>query len=104
MAAEKGRGKDRQGRGRGADASAARPISVQVQTGYKQDEQPRAFELDGKRFTVLSIKKTWRQESGEGRRHKVFFRVHTHEGRSHDIAKDENSGEWTLEPFASSSD
>lgn len=81
-----------------------RPISVQVQSSFKQEDVPRAFELDGKRFTVLSIKKQWKEESEEGRRDKVFYRVHTHEGRSHDIARDENTGEWTLEPFASKSD
>jgi hypothetical protein len=81
--------------------SGSRPIVVQTQSGFKQDEQPRAFELEGKRFTVLSIKKTWKEESDDGRRHKVFFRVHTHEGRSHDIARNENTGEWTLEPFSS---
>lgn len=85
----------------GKESSKAQPITVQTQSGYKQDAQPRVFELDGKRFTVLSIKKQWREESEEGRRGKVFFRVHTHEGRSHDIAMDENTGEWTLEPFAS---
>jgi len=85
----------------GQAGEEARPIAVQVQAGYKQGEQPRAFELDGKRFTVLSIRKQWKEESDEGRRGKVFFRVHTHEGRSHDIARDENTGEWTLEPFAS---
>lgn len=78
-----------------------RPVTVQTQSGFKQDEQPRAFEVDGKRFTVLSIKKQWKEESEEGRRDKVFYRVHTHEGRSHDIAFDGNTGEWTLEPFAS---
>lgn len=103
MSAEHQQEQDQQESGKG-EASDPRPITVQTQSGYKQNEQPRAFELDGKRFTVLAIKKTWKQESGEGRRQKVFFRVHTHEGRSHDIAKDENSGEWTLEPFASSRD
>lgn len=85
-------------------ATGPRPITVLTQSGFKQSEQPRAFEHDGKRFTVLAIKKTWKQDSGEGRRSKSFYRVHTHEGRSHDIARDENTGEWTLEPFASTHD
>jgi hypothetical protein len=85
----------------GKGSEAAQSISVQTQSGFKQDEQPRAFELDGKRFTVLSVKKTWKEESEDGRRHKVYYRVHTHEGRSHDIARNENTGEWTLEPFSS---
>ena len=96
--------KENQGQARRQGGEGSRPINVQVQTGYKQDEQPRAFELDGKRFTIISIKKQWKEESEEGRRSKVFFRVHTHEGRSHDIARDENTGDWTLEPFASSHD
>ncbi|MHB0915671.1 MAG: hypothetical protein ACYC5A_10790 [Thermoleophilia bacterium] len=94
----------KKGSGQQGAAAEPQPITVMTQSGFKQSGQPRAFELDGKRFTVLSIKKTWKQDSGEGRRSKSFFRVHTHEGRSHDIARDENTGEWTLEPFASKHD
>ena len=74
------------------------PITVHSYSGYKKDEKPRAFELEGSRLTVLSVKKTWQEESAKGRHRKAFFRVHAHNGRTYDIALDEGSGEWTLEP------
>lgn len=75
-----------------------KPITVHAYSGFKKDEKPRAFELDGKRLTVLSVKKTWREESDQGRHRKTFFRVHAHNGRTYDIALDAGNGEWTMEP------
>lgn len=83
--------------GRKPDAPAGRPITVHSYSGYKKDEQPRSFELDGKRFTILSVKKTWQEESVKSRRRKTCFRVRTHNGRTYDIALDGGTGTWTLE-------
>ena len=80
------------------EEKAGKPITVYSYSGYKKDEKPRAFELDGARLTVLSVKKTWQEESVKGRHRKTFFRVHAHNGRTYDIALDESTGEWTLEP------
>ena len=76
------------------------PITVHSFSGFKKDEKPRAFEIDGKRLTVLSVKKTWQEEAEKGRRRKTFFRIHAHNGRTYDIALDAGTGEWTLEPAA----
>lgn len=76
------------------------PVTVHSYSGFKGEERPRAFELEGRRLTVLSVKKTWQEEAGQGRRRKTVFRVHAHDGRSYDLARDANTGEWTLEPFA----
>ncbi|MHB9112230.1 MAG: DUF6504 family protein [Thermoleophilia bacterium] len=80
------------------DQKAGKPITVHAYSGFKKDEKPRAFELNGKRLTVLSVKKTWQEESEHGRHRKTFFRVHAHNGRTYDIAIDAGTGEWTLEP------
>lgn len=82
------------------DKAAGKPITVYSYSGFKKDERPRAFELDGKRLTVLSVKKTWQEESAEGRHRKTVFRVHAHDGRNYDIALDASTGKWTLEPFS----
>jgi len=74
------------------------PITVHAVSGFKKDEKPRAFELEDKRLTVLSIKKTWQEESAKGRHRKTCFRVHAHNGRTYDICLDAGTGEWTLEP------
>ncbi|MHB1390275.1 MAG: DUF6504 family protein [Thermoleophilia bacterium] len=86
------------GRGHEEKQPAGRPITVHANSGFKQGERPRAFELDGRKLTVLQVKQTWQTESAKGRGHKNFFRVHAHDGRTYDIALDEGTGEWTLEP------
>lgn len=77
----------------------SRLITVHTRPGYKKDESPRSFEIDGRKLTVLSVKKRWQLEATEGRHRKFLFRVHAHDGRSYDIALDEGTGEWTLEPW-----
>ena len=85
--------------GAAAGKPAATPIKVYSHAGYKRDERPRAFELEGRRLTVLRVKKTWQEESAASGRRKTVFRVHAHDGRSYDIALDGATGQWTLEPF-----
>lgn len=75
-----------------------KPITVHAWSGFKKDEKPRSFEVDGKRLTVLSVKKTWQEESEKGRHRKTYFRIHAHNGRTYDISLDASNGEWTLEP------
>ncbi len=84
----------------GGEQGSGKPITVHAYSGYKKDEQPRSFEVDGRRLTVLSVKKTWRQESEKSRRQKIFFQVRCHDGRSYNIALDEGTGQWTLEPWS----
>ncbi len=103
MAIEKKKQTDRTGEaaentGEQPEEKTGRTITVHSYSGFKQDEKPRAFELDGKRITVLSVKKTWQEESAKGRHRKTWFRVHAHNGLTYDIALDSGTGEWTLEP------
>ena len=85
--------------GGGESPPAGKPITVHAYSGFKSDERPRSFELEGKKLTVLRVKKTWQEESAASRRRKTFFRVHAHDGRTYDIAHDEGTGQWTLEPY-----
>ncbi len=93
-----------------SDKTAADPkesgkqIIVHSHSGYKKDEKPRSFELDGRRLTILAIKKQWQEESEKTRGRKSFFQVHCHDGRSYNIALDEGTGQWTLEPWSSGHD
>src|SRR5660397_109667 len=80
MAIEKKKQADRIGEAGGSsgekpEEKTGKPITVHSYAGFKQDEKPRAFEVDGMRFTVLSVKKTWQEESEKGRHRKTFFRV-----------------------------
>lgn len=80
------------------EAEAGQPITVHSYAGFKSDERPRSFELDGKKLTVLMVIKTWREESAQGHHRKTVFRVHAHDGRQYDIALDEGTAAWSLEP------
>jgi len=84
----------------GKQEAASRPITVHAVSGFKSDERPRAFELDGKKLTVLRVIKTWREESAKGRHRVTVFRVHAHDGRQYDIALDEGTDMWSLLPRA----
>ncbi len=88
------------GKGGGQEEPTGKRITVHSHSGYKKDEKPRSFEIDGRRLTVLSVKKTWQEESSKTRGRKTFFQVHCHDGRSYNIALDEGTGEWTLEPWS----
>lgn len=77
---------------------AGKPITVHSYSGFKRDESPRSFELDGKKLTVLRVVKTWQDESAQGRHRKTVFRVRAHDGKTYDIALDQGTGDWTLEP------
>jgi len=103
MAIEKKKQTDRTGEaaentGEQPEEKTGRPITVHSYSGFKQDEKPRAFELDGKRITILSVKKTWQEEAEKGRHRQTWFRVHAHNGRTYDLCLDSGTGEWTLEP------
>ncbi|MCL4310395.1 MAG: hypothetical protein M0Z32_08210 [Actinomycetota bacterium] len=87
------------GKNSASGETESQPIVVHSHAGYKQNERPRAFELDGRRLTVLSIRKTWQEELADGSGRKTVFRVHAHDGRSYDLAVDAATGQWTLEPF-----
>lgn len=84
--------------GPGGEQPAGKPITVHSFSGFKRDESPRSFELEGKRLTVLRVAKTWQEESARGHHRKTVFRVHAHDGKTYEIALDQGTGAWTLEP------
>ncbi len=104
MAEEKTNTETPDGDSAGRDEPSGKTITVHSHSGYKKDEKPRSFELDGRRLTILSIKKQWQEESEKTRGRKTFFQVHCHDGRSYNIALDEGTGLWTLEPWSGSHD
>lgn len=81
----------------GAAGGAGRQVVVHTYAGYKRDEQPRSFELDGRRLTVLAVKRTWKEEPREGGGRRTCFKVLAHDGRVYLLALDDAVGTWTLE-------
>lgn len=73
-----------------------RHVTVHCHAGYKRDEQPRSFELDGRRLTVLAVKRTWKEEPAAGGVRRTCFKVRAHDGRTYLLALDDATGIWTL--------
>lgn len=77
--------------------NAGQQITVHAYSGFKTDERPKSFEVEGRRLTVLRVIKSWKEETAGGHNRKVFFQVHAHDGRKYKLALDEGSHVWTLE-------
>lgn len=84
----------------GREKATGKPVTVHAYAGFKGDERPRSFELDGKKLTVLRVIKTWHEEAAAGRRRKTIYRVHAHDGRQYDLALEDGAATWSLEPRA----
>jgi hypothetical protein len=75
---------------------ADRRIEVSSYSGGKGEESPRSFVLDGERIEVLSLVRTWIEESYENRKRKRFFMVRGSDGYTHTLYLDEESLEWCI--------
>jgi hypothetical protein len=65
-------------------------ITVECYSGYRGEQEPRAFTLGQRRFEVLEILDRW---LGPAHRH---FKVRADDGRSFVLRHDTVSGEWEL--------
>lgn len=72
----------------------AQKIEVLCYSGYRGEEKPRAFILEGERIEVTEILKSWVEEAFEDRSRKRFFKVKLKDGSTHKIYYDERSEEW----------
>lgn len=66
------------------------PIHVDSHSGYKANERPRGFELDGRHYRIYALEAEWRTPSGN------FFKVRA-EGKRFILRYDEQRDEWTLQ-------
>jgi hypothetical protein len=69
---------------------ATMPIRVECYSGYRGEEEPRAFWLGERRIEVMELLDRWL--SPEHR----YFRVKGEDGDTYILRHDEMSGEWTL--------
>ena len=73
------------------------PIRVHSYSGYKAEERPISFVLEGKQCQVERILDSWKQEGinpGKGRR--VYFKIKAEGGRAFTIFYDEKNEGWFL--------
>jgi hypothetical protein len=73
---------------------AERPIEVSDYSGYRGDESPRAFILNGKRIEVLKVMEQWIEEDAVTKVRRRCFRVKGDDFRTHILCCLENDGVW----------
>ncbi len=78
--------------GRGDEVDGSRPISLTVEaySGYKADERPAAFRLEGRRIAVREILDRWYGEDH------AYFKVSGEDGTVYIIRQDRSSDAWEL--------
>ncbi len=73
-----------------------RSVRVLSYSGYRGDESPRAFFLDGEKIVVDRIVDMWIEKQGGGGP-KRFFKVKGVDGFTYVLSYDEVSKKWFLE-------
>jgi hypothetical protein len=66
-------------------------LKVECYSGYKADEKPISFILNGKKYMVEKIIDQWRSPEFE------YFKVQADDDMAYLLRNDERNGEWTLE-------
>lgn len=73
---------------------AEEKIDLVAYAGYRAEESPRGFFLDGKRIEVRKVLARWTEEDAASRRRTRRFRVKGSDFRTHILIYDEEAGEW----------
>ena len=68
-------------------------ITVQTYAGYRGDERPIAFSLEGRLLRIREIVDRWYDPDYN------IFRVIADDGRTYQLRNDMNAGNWELESF-----
>jgi len=75
-----------------------RPVKVRAYSGYKADQEPRSFALEGKEIGVEVLASYLRQDAEDGRLYAVY-RVRGDDGRVYELWLDLGEEEWYLIPL-----
>jgi hypothetical protein len=65
-------------------------LRVESYSGYKADEEPRAFTLEGVRYAVLGISDRWYDPSAS------YFKVRAEDGHTYLLRHDHEDDSWSL--------
>jgi hypothetical protein len=74
-----------------------KPIEVSACSGYRGEESPRAFILNGKRIEVRKVLEQWVEEDAATRVRRRCFRVKGDDFRTHILHCMESDGVWLHE-------
>ena len=79
---------------------AERPIEVCAFSGYRGEESPRAFVLNGRRIEVRKVLAQWIEEDAATKERRRCFRVKGDDFRTHNLRCLEVDGVWLHEEDA----
>jgi hypothetical protein len=65
-------------------------VGVECHAGYRRDETPRRFHLEGKTTEVVAILGRWKEPGV------LLFRVRSIDGRVYLLRRDEQAGLWDV--------
>lgn len=74
-------------------------IEVTEYAGYRGEESPRAFVLNGERVVVLRITRQWIEEEPASRERRRCFTVRGSDGRTRTLCYHEERQEWRLHTY-----
>jgi hypothetical protein len=72
-------------------------VIVRCYAGFKGEERPVSFDLEGRDLGVVEIERAWYEEGADepGRRN-ARFRVRADDGNVYVLSREEASGRWTV--------
>ena len=76
---------------------ACRKIEVTAYAGYRSEERPISFVLEGEKIGIVEIISRWVEEDAEDKKQRRFFRVKGEDGFTYLLSYAEQTGEWYLE-------
>jgi hypothetical protein len=65
-------------------------VRVESHAGYRGDETPRRFHVEGRTIEIVEILDRWKEPDA------LFFRVRSHEGRVYLLRRDEQASRWNV--------
>jgi hypothetical protein len=73
------------------------PVTVECHSGYKADEYPKWFTLEGKRYEITGITDRWYQRENDPEYPASdYFKVETSPGQQHILKHDLENNGWFI--------
>jgi len=69
-------------------------VQIECHAGYRGDETPRRFHLEGNTIDVAAIVRRWKEPGA------FFFRVRGCDARAYELRRDEHPGSWEIPEVA----
>lgn len=68
-------------------------VTVECYSGYRTDERPLRFVMNGRTYDVAEVEDRWYSP------HAIYFRVVASDGNRYVLCHDEQADVWSLEGF-----